>query len=330
LLTIPGIGRQTAAALVAKIISIDRFSTPAQLVSYFGAFPEENSSGVDKFGQPVPPGTLQMSAKGNDLVRGLMWMACQSALQCNPAIRSLYARQKAAGKRGDVALGHCLRKMLHLVFAIWKTNKPFDPRHFPWEHAEPAPSEPRVSHAKPIGQSDAHSAAAPSATGSLHSAVPSGAQEDAAGHKGQSPDQTVVTAASIQLATRKIPQTQTGGNQRSGVRNGRVNFAELRRQVSLTDVLRRLGLLERLRGHGAQRRGPCPIHAPQAAHGRTFSVHLDKQVFRCLDPVCGAQGNVLDSWAALHKLPLRDAAVHLAESFSVKPNDHQPPVPETP
>ena len=52
--TIPGIGKQTAAALVAKMVSIDRFATPGSVVSYFGIFPEENTSGVDKFGRPVP------------------------------------------------------------------------------------------------------------------------------------------------------------------------------------------------------------------------------------------------------------------------------------
>ena len=32
--------------------------TPDHLVSYFGVFPEESSSGVDKRGKPLPPGTL--------------------------------------------------------------------------------------------------------------------------------------------------------------------------------------------------------------------------------------------------------------------------------
>jgi transposase len=51
--TIPGIGKQTAAALVAKMVSIDRFATPGSVVNYFGVFPEENTSGVDKQGRPV-------------------------------------------------------------------------------------------------------------------------------------------------------------------------------------------------------------------------------------------------------------------------------------
>jgi transposase len=67
LVTIPGIGATTAAVLTAFIIDIDRFATADQLVGYFGIFPEENTSGVDKFGKPLPAGTMCMSRKGNDL-----------------------------------------------------------------------------------------------------------------------------------------------------------------------------------------------------------------------------------------------------------------------
>src|SRR5262249_35288995 len=41
-ITIPGIGEATAAVLVAKIVDINRFATPNQLVNYFGVFPEED------------------------------------------------------------------------------------------------------------------------------------------------------------------------------------------------------------------------------------------------------------------------------------------------
>lgn len=320
LLTIPGIGRRTAAALVAKIVSIDRFLTAAALVNYFGAFPEENTSGVDKRGKPIVKGTLQMSFKGNDLVRGLLWMACQSAIRCNPAIRALYARQRALGKRGDVALGHCLRKMLHLVFAIWKTNRPFNPQHFPWmpqsEATTATPEPPNTSEEATVTNIEERlvSAQDPQATQAAEATIPQGAQQDAAGHTGQSPDWTVVTAAPTQLGTRSLSQETTP---RKRISQASVNFAELRQQVSMADALRQAGLTSRLRGTGAQRRGPCPIHQPQQATGRSFSVNLDKNVFRCLDPACRAHGNVLDLWAALLKLPLRDAALHLAGTFQL-------------
>lgn len=59
--TIIGIGTATAAVLVAKIVDIDRFATAADLVGYFGVFPDEESSGVDKHGNPLPLGTLRPS-----------------------------------------------------------------------------------------------------------------------------------------------------------------------------------------------------------------------------------------------------------------------------
>ena len=46
-LTIPGIGRATAAILAAEVVDIERFARPEGLVNYFGASPEEDSSGVD-------------------------------------------------------------------------------------------------------------------------------------------------------------------------------------------------------------------------------------------------------------------------------------------
>ncbi len=62
--TIRCIGVATAAAIIAQAVDINRFPTPEQFVGYFGVFPEENSSGVDKDGNPLPAGTMCMSSKG--------------------------------------------------------------------------------------------------------------------------------------------------------------------------------------------------------------------------------------------------------------------------
>ncbi|MBI3461738.1 MAG: hypothetical protein HY000_01565 [Planctomycetes bacterium] len=85
----------------------------------------------------------------------------------------------------------------------------------------------------------------------------------------------------------------------------------------MEQVLRHLDAWDRLHGQGPQRRGPCPVHARGNKQNRSFSVNLEKNLFRCLDPQCGAQGNVLDLWAAFHRLPLYRAALHLAETFHV-------------
>jgi transposase len=300
--TITGIGTATAAVLVAKVVAIERFANPDQLVGYFGVFPQEESSGVDKEGQPLSAGTLRMSHKGNDLVRGYLWNAARAATVHNPAIRALYRRLKARGKRGDVALGHCMRKLLHLVFAVWKSDRPFDPSHFPWEGpAESAPQPP-----------------APPAAASNETAV---------GHTQALPAEKVVTtAASTVEANATAVKPVAAGTASTTAGRPRVDFAFLREQVSMAQVLRQLGLLEGLRGRGQQLRGCCPVHGQTGTKERTFSVHLGKKIFQCFQADCGAHGNVLDLWAAVQGLPLYEAALHLAETFGLRRNREEEPV----
>jgi transposase len=303
--TIPGIGDATAAVLVAKIVNIDRFATPNHLVNYFGVFPEENSSGVDKRGKPLPPGTLVMSPKGNDLVRSYLWNAARSAIQCNPAVRALYRRLKSKGKRGDVAIGHCMRKLLHLVFAVWKTNRPFDENHFPWDN----PGDSQSSTTPPLA-ADA-------------SATPA-ADEKAVGHKRDLPAEAVVTTAPSTLEP--VPAPVKPASQRSRATRPKIDFECLREHVTIEQVLQHLGLFASLRGRGQQRRGPCPVHSQPTAPERTFSVHLGRNVFQCFHADCARKGNVLDLWAAIHRLPLYEAALHLAETFQVPLNREEEPV----
>jgi transposase len=302
--TIPGIGTATAAVLVAKIVDIDRFVTPQNLVGYFGVFPEEDSSGVDKHGNPLPPGTLRMSRKGNDLVRHYLWNAVRSAITHNPAIRALHRRLKAKGTRGDVAMGHCMRKLLHLVFAVWKTDRAFDEHHFPWEQPQQIPqSQPMAT------------AAQDSATRSVN--------DKAVGHKRDMPALEVVTTAASTVAPAAVAVKPVAPPKVSA--RPKVDYAWLRQQLTMEQVLEHLGLLSHLRGRGRQRRGPCPIHG-QSDPQPTFSVHLGKKVFQCFHADCGAHGNVLDLWAAIHHLPLYDAALQLAQTFKLPRNREEEPV----
>lgn len=313
LTTIPGIGAATAAILTATIVDIDRFETPERLVGYFGIFPEEDSSGVDKEGHPLPLGTLRMSRKGNDLVRSYLWNAARTAIAHNPAVRALYRRLKAKGKRGDVALGHCMRKLLHLVFAVWKTKRPFDKNHFAWEPATDTP-------AATMSVRDISVSLPPPAVASQAPAV----NEKAVGHKRDLPGEKVVTTASSSAAS--VDAAATPVNLVPPSIRPRVDFPFLRSQVTMEQVFRQLGRFDQLRGRGQQRRCACPLHAQAADLQTTFSVHLGKNIAQCFHARCAFHGNVLDLWAALHHLPLYEAALHLAETFRIPRNREEEPV----
>ena len=314
--TIPGIGPITAAVLVAKIVSIDRFETPGNLVGYFGVFPEEYSSGVDPQGNPLPSSGGKMSAKGSDIVRRYLWNAAMSAMQHNPAVRSLYKRLRARGTRGDVALGHCMRKLLHLVFAVWKSDRPFDKNHYPWEQPTAAvdvkangKAEQAAVEQNTIKEKD-------------------DAKKMAAGHKGDVlPLQKVVTATDVNLSSASpvvnptpvadaiTPDAESTAKRPAGLS---VDYGHLRRQISIERVLRHLGHFDGLRGGGSQRRGPCPVHGSTREGSRSFSVNLEKNIFQCFNAKCAAAGNALDLWAAVHAQPLHQAALDIAATFNLE------------
>ena len=91
-----------------------------------------------------------------------------------------------------------------------------------------------------------------------------------------------------------------------------IDFRELRRLVSMAEVLAILGF-EARRSSGNQLRGSCPLHG-SADRSRVFSVNLVKNTFQCFK--CGAAGNHLDLWAAATKKPLYEAALELCQRLN--------------
>lgn len=302
LATIQGIGTKTAAAIVATAVSIDRFETDSKLIGFYGVFPEERSSGVDKHGVPIPPGKKWMSRQGNDLVRGLLWNCAKSASTehgGNPAVRALFLRKVAEGTRKDVALGYCMTKLLRQVFGVWVSNRPFDPGHE--KKAKAAKAEATKNQIP--GMND-------------HTPAP----KSASGCKEHCSERKAVTEAAISLA-----RVGGGGNQDLAA-SAYVDFAELRAEVAFEQVLDHLGVMPTLRrsaANAAQYRGPCPIHGVASSRSRTFSVNLAKQLFQCFHPECQAQGNVLDFWAAYRRIPIYEAAVDLLQTFTSQTNSEQ-------
>jgi transposase len=227
--TIPGIGDVTAAVLTAFILDIDRFQTPNQVVKYFGTLPIEASSGVDREGNPRGPKRYVMSPRGNDLVRRYLWMAALSAVRCNPAVRALYVRVIAKHpQRKAIAVGHAMRKLVHLAFAVWKTRTPFDKNHYPWD----TPAHVEVTAVSDKGPPT--SASQP---------------EQAAGLKRSAePARKEVTAA----CSHSLPHDASVAD------NVFIDFAHIKRQLPIARVLDHLGLAARGRSSAVLVRSIAP------------------------------------------------------------------------
>jgi putative transposase len=93
-----------------------------------------------------------------------------------------------------------------------------------------------------------------------------------------------------------------------------LDFAAIRVAVSLAAVLQLLGFQARST-HGAQQRGPCPLHGSTSGTSRCFSANLKDNNFHCFK--CGRSGNALDLWAHATSQSIYDAAIDLCERLNI-------------
>src|ERR1700730_16422427 len=91
-----------------------------------------------------------------------------------------------------------------------------------------------------------------------------------------------------------------------------VDFRAVKNAVSMRMALDHYGV-NWLRKRGDELAGRCPIHKGEGTD--TFHVNLTKNAFHCFS--CKAKGNVLEFTAAMERCTARDAAVKLAEWFSI-------------
>jgi DNA primase len=102
-------------------------------------------------------------------------------------------------------------------------------------------------------------------------------------------------------------------------RGGLLDYAAIRAQISIADVLALLNYQPR-RAQVAKCRGPCPLHEndrPPDSKSTCFSVHLQRNVFKCFE--CGAEGNQLDLWHLHIGLPFFQATLELCRRARITP-----------
>ena len=93
-----------------------------------------------------------------------------------------------------------------------------------------------------------------------------------------------------------------------------VDCKAVKAAVSMEQILGRYQV-NWLRKKNDELQGRCPIH--QGKGQSSFHVNLTRNAFHCFS--CKAHGNVLDFVAAMAKCRVRDAALKLAEWFTIKP-----------
>ena len=118
--SIPGIGVATIARLLAFVGDVHRFSSAKALVAFVGLNPTIHQSGSSVRGKS------RLSKKGNATVRRALYMPAIVARRYNPLIKAFSDRLKKAGKSNMLIIGAVMRKLLHIIYGVLKSGKPFD------------------------------------------------------------------------------------------------------------------------------------------------------------------------------------------------------------
>ena len=121
--SIPGIGPLTAAKLLSEIRNVSEFESARQLAAYAGLTPRNFRSGTSIQRKTV------LSKMGNANLRKILYMPAISAKRWNPIIHSFCERLALSGLTPMEIVGAAMRKLLHLVFGILKSGRPFDPNY---------------------------------------------------------------------------------------------------------------------------------------------------------------------------------------------------------
>jgi transposase len=117
--SVPGLGTQAAAGLLAWLPELGRISDKAA-AALVGIAPYDDDSGERK-GKRIIKG-------GRRKLRNLLYMPTMgAATQHNPVLKAYYQRLRANGKEAKVALVACMRKLIVILNTMLARNQTWNP-----------------------------------------------------------------------------------------------------------------------------------------------------------------------------------------------------------
>lgn len=129
--SIPGIGEATITTILAEFGSVESFGSARQMAAFVGLAPRLYLSGSSVRGK------TRLSKTGSSRIRKALYMPALVAKKHNPLIAAFCERLRLAGKTPMAIIGAAMRKLVHIIYGVLKSGKPFDPQHHGIEKLQP-------------------------------------------------------------------------------------------------------------------------------------------------------------------------------------------------
>lgn len=121
ILSIPGISSFSGTSILAELGGIDNFDTASQVIKFAGVAPSTHESGQFEAKH------TSITKKGSKYLRKTLYQIILPVIRYNPVFDKYYRLKISQGKSHRCAQGHCIRKLLRVIFHLLKTGQTFDP-----------------------------------------------------------------------------------------------------------------------------------------------------------------------------------------------------------
>ena len=121
ILAISGISDFSAMSIISELGDISRFRNEKCVIKFAGVNPTVYESGTYSMTH------TRLEKKGSKYLRRTLYQIIDSVIRCNTVFKAFYDKKISQGKSYRCAQGHCVRKLLRVLYKILSTNCRFDP-----------------------------------------------------------------------------------------------------------------------------------------------------------------------------------------------------------
>lgn len=115
ILSIPGIGKLSAAIILSEFGDFSRFQNSSKMLSFAGLEPGYYQSGISEC-------SGRLVKHGSSHLRYALMNTCLPLITNEPVFAEYYAKKKAEGKPHRVALTHVVKKLLRVIYTLQTKN----------------------------------------------------------------------------------------------------------------------------------------------------------------------------------------------------------------
>ena len=121
IISIPGIGQNLGAVILAEIGDFSRFESPDKILAFAGCSPSTYQSGQ------LYSSHAKMEKRGSRYLRWALLNAAAYVCKWEPTFATYLAKKLAEGKHYYVALSHAAKKLVRVLYHLETTGKTYQP-----------------------------------------------------------------------------------------------------------------------------------------------------------------------------------------------------------